>query len=460
MPRKSLLLKIVVSFAIFMEMLDVSILNTAIPSIAHSLQVSPINLKIALISYLVMLAIFIPISGWVADRWGAKKIFIAAMSLFTLSSFACGLSHTLVELIITRCFQGIGGAFMVPVARLLLVRSVPRSEIAKVGGQVIMMASLGVMLGPVLGGLITEYLSWPWIFFINIPVGMIAIIFICYGIEKTETMEVSKFDTLGFLLFGFGLAFFIFGLSASSEKGFPVMYALFSMVIAIMLLVFYFLQARGKKHAVINTQLFKFRSFQVATSGGLCVRLGFGGIPFLLPLLFQIGFHYSPAESGLLLMPMALGIFVSKTFVPSLLRYLGYRRYLIINTVLVSFLIASFTLLRADTPWALIVVQTFILGILFSLQFSGMNSLAYQEVNHQQLSGATSVMGTMQQFSDSLGVAFAALLLHLSLLLVHSAVIIPEIFKEVFIILGCVTLLAGTIFLRLKQGEFMPKVKA
>jgi MFS family permease len=221
------LLNIIVSIAIFMEMLDSTILNTAIPSMAHSLNVSPINLKIALISYLLMLAIFIPISGWMADKFGAKKIFLAALTLFTVSSLACGLSQTLPELIIMRCFQGLGGAMMIPIARLLMIRSVPRSEIVTVMAQVMTMASLGVMLGPVIGGLITEYLSWPWIFFLNIPIGLIALLFTYYGLKKSTPIPVPRFDSRGFILFGVGLASFIFGLSSLSESDFPLSYAFF-----------------------------------------------------------------------------------------------------------------------------------------------------------------------------------------------------------------------------------------
>lgn len=446
-------LRIVASLAIFMEMLDSTILNTAIPSMSNSLHVSPINLKISLISYLLMLAIFIPISGWMADKWGAKKIFITAISIFTTSSFICGLSRSLPELIIMRCFQGLGGAFMVPTARLLMVRSVARNEIVKIMSKIMMLASLGVMLGPLLGGFITEYFSWPWIFFINIPFGIIAIFFISIGLEETQLVKVPKFDIIGFLLFGFGLAFFIFGLSASSENDLRFIYVILSISVALVLLSLYFFHAKQKKHSVIDIHLFESLSFKISVLGNLLTRIGFGGMPFLLPLLFQIGFHYSPTDSGLLLMPMALGVMVSKSFVAVLLKKLGYRNYLIINTIFVGVGVMSFSLLTIKTPWEIIALQTFILGIIFSQQYSGMNSLAYQELTQQQLSNATSLMGTLQQFSQSLGVGIAALLVHMGLFFTHTTLMTSEIFKVVFIILGLTTLASGVIFFRLKKGS-------
>lgn len=358
-----------------------------------------------------------------------------------------------------RCFQGVGAAFMTPIARLLLVRSVARTELVKVMSQVMTLAALGVMLGPVLGGFITEYFSWPWIFFINIPIGIIAMVITYIGLDKVEIFPVSKFDTPGFVLFGFGLAFFIFGLSALSEEGFPLYYTLCSISIALVLLLLYFLHARRKEHTVINIKLFSFASFRISILGNLFSRIGFGGMPFLLPLLLQINFHYSPADSGLLLMPMAVGIMVSRQFTPALLRYLGYRRYLLSNTILVSLAVASFALISAETSWIIIAILTFIFGVLISQQYSGMNALAYQELSQQQLSSATSCMGTLIQFSQSFGVAIAALLLHLGLVFSNSTIITPEIFKWTFIILGLLTLASTPIFLSLKAGVATPSTQ-
>jgi EmrB/QacA subfamily drug resistance transporter len=444
------LLHLIVSIAIFMEMLDATILNTAIPSMALTLDASPINLKIALISYLLMLAIFIPISGWMADKFGAKKIFLIAMVVFTLSSLGCGFSKTLLELIIMRCFQGLGGAMMVPIARLLMIRSVPRTELVTVMAQVMTIVSLGVMLGPPIGGLITEYLSWPWIFFLNIPFGLLTLLLTYYGLKEDKPIDVPPFDLRGFILFGLGLAFFIFGLSALSETDFSMSYALLSIGTAVLLLLAYFLHARYKTHPVINTELFKLHSFTISVVANLFTRMSFGGLPFLLPLLLQLEFHYSPAKSGLLIMPIAFGVIVSKPFVTRSLAHFGYRRYLILNTVLLGLLVTSFSLLTLHTSWIVIALQTFIFGILLSQQYSGMNSLAYQEVEQKSLSSATSFITTWIQFSQSFGVAIAALLLHLSLSLMGLSVLNISVFKWTFGILGLLTLLSTSIFFYLK----------
>jgi EmrB/QacA subfamily drug resistance transporter len=457
MPNKKLL-HFLASLAIFMEMVDSTILNTAIPSMAHDLNVEPINLKIALISYLLMLAIFIPISGWVADKLGAKKVFIAAFSVFTISSFGCGWAHSLTELIIMRCFQGIGSAFLVPVARLLVVRSVERHEIVVVMGKVITIGSVGLMLGPVLGGLITQYFSWPWIFFVNIPIGIIAILLGIYKMENMPPLPVGKFDAVGFVLFGLGLASFIFGISAITESGWSRSYPIAAIIVSLIFLGAYFFHAHRIQHPVLNTRLLKINSFKISVLANIFTRMSFTSAPFLLPLFLQVGFNYSPTDSGLLFLPMALGIIVSKLFVAPVLKYLGYRRYLISNTLLVGVLMAIFGLLSAQTPWPVITVLTFFYGILTSQQFSGMNSLAYIELNNQQMSSATSFMGTLQQFSQSLGVALAAILLHVVAFGLSVSLMNPLTFKVVFGILGIFTLLSAIVFVGLQKSEYSPKV--
>jgi EmrB/QacA subfamily drug resistance transporter len=456
MPNKKLL-HFVASLAIFMEMLDSTILNTAIPSMAQSLHVEPINLKIALISYLLMLAIFIPISGWLADKLGAKKLFIAAFTIFTVSSFGCGWAHNVTELIIMRCFQGIGSAFLVPVARLIVIRSVPRTELVSAMSKVITVGSVGLMLGPVLGGVITEYLSWPWIFFVNLPIGIMAILIGIYKLEDMPPLPVAKLDLLGFILFGFGLAFFIFGLSALTEQDLPLIYSIGSIVIAVILLLVYFIYARYKEHPVLNTHLLKFNSFKTSVLANLFTRMSFTSVPFLLPLFLQVGFDYTPAESGLLLMPMAFGVVASKLVVAPLLKYLGYRRYLISNTLLVALIVTSFALVSNNTPWVVVAILTFFYGVITSVQFSGMNSLAYIELNHQEVSTATSFIGTLQTFSQSLGVAIAALLLHFVAFIVSTSLVNPVAFKLAFVILGIFTLISVIIFFQIKKDDFVSK---
>lgn len=458
MNENKKLIQLVVSFAIFIESLDTTILNTAIPTMSQVLHVSPINLKVALLSYLLTLAIFVPISGWVADKWGAKKTFIFSLILFTSSSIACGFSQSLYELIIMRSIQGVAGAFLMPIARLIMIRSAGRSGMVKAMGQAVLLGSLGLMLGPVLGGIITEYLSWSWIFFVNAPFGLIAIIIAQKVLNEYRVVDVNPFDRVGFFLFGFGLAFFMFGLSAFSESGLPLRYAIYTILTGFILLSIYVIYAQRKKHPVINVRLFKFHTFKISVFGNLFTRIGFGGVPFLLPLVLQISFNYSPAQSGILIMPLALGIMFSKFFTERLLRWLGYRRYLIINTILVGFSVISFAFIYEPIAVPYVLITTFIFGLITSQQYSGMNSLAYQEVNETQLSSATSFMGTLQQFAQSFGVAIAAILLQLSLFIFNVPHLTRFVFQCVFLVLGFITLMSGFIFSSLNAAKVTNKV--
>ena len=302
------IIALIVSLALFMDALDATIINTAIPAMSRSLAVNPVDLKIALISYLLMLAIFIPTSSWFADSFGAKRVFISAIIIFTFSSLWCGYALTLFELVLARAFQGIGGALMLPIGRLILLRTFKRHELVDAMNHVIMVVSLGVMLGPLAGGFITDHFSWHWIFWVNIPVGALAILFSFYWIKDVAPKSRQQFNFIGFFMFGGGLAGLTFSLSDISESSANHQIALLIMCFSIFLLITYFIYSRKQAHPMINTKLFRFRTFRVSMIGNLVSRLGFGGVPFLLPLLLQIGLGYSAQMSGLLLVPVAMGI--------------------------------------------------------------------------------------------------------------------------------------------------------
>lgn len=442
----------VVSLALFMDALDTTVINTAIPAMSQSLNVNPVDLKVALISYLLSLAIFIPISGWVADKFGIKRVFIAAISLFTISSLACGYAQTLLQLIIARSIQGIGGSFMMPVGRLIILRTFQRHEVVTAMSTVIMVVSLGLMLGPFAGGMITYYLSWHWIFWINIPFGIFAILISAYWLENVAPAKVRSFDFLGFILFSGGLAGFTFALSSFSESDGNHQINFLVLIVALLMLVGYFLYGNKQRHPIINTELFYIRTFRIAIIGNLCARLGFGSLPFLLPLLLQVGLGYTPQLSGLLLVPIAFGILVVKVLSLRILQTLGYKRLLLINTSLVAISLLSFRVINITTPTYLIAFLTFLFGLLISLQYSGMNSLAYADVPQQQLSSATSIMSTMQQVSQSFGVAVAALLLRF-FSRGNMDVLTPSIFHEVFFTMGILTFLSIMIFTQLKPND-------
>lgn len=444
----------IVSLALFMDALDTTIINTAIPAISRSLQVPPVDLKIALISYLLSLAIFIPISGWVGDRWGIKRVFISALALFTLSSLSCGYAHTLLQLVIARSIQGIGGSLMLPLGRLIILRRFERHQLVNAMNHVIMVVSVGLMLGPLLGGIITDHLSWHWIFWVNIPVGLILIIIASFGLEETAERIVRPFDFLGFILFGSGLATLTFSLSDLSVSTANQKNAFGIMGIAVILLITYFFHARYQRHPIVNTRLFRLRTFQLSILGNLCARLGFGGVPFLLPLLFQIGLGYSAQLSGLLLLPIAFGILMVKAVSLRVLRYFGYKRLLLLNTILVGCSLWTFRIINGGTSLYVIASLTFLFGFLISLQYSGMNSLAYAEIATEDLSAATSIVSTMQQLAQSFGVAVSALLLrYYSTEIAEPFQLTPAVFHQTFFAMGFLTFLSTFIFLRLTRND-------
>lgn len=453
-PATKRLTLLTVSLALFMDVLDTNIINTSIPAMAHTLHVSPIDLKIALISYLLCLAIFIPTSGWVADTYGTKRIFIAAFSLFTFSSFWCGYANTLLQLVIARSLQGIGGAFMISLGRLIIARSFKRHELVEAMNTVIIVVSVAVMIGPFIGGFITDHFSWPWIFWVNIPIGLLAILLATYCIKDTSPKKTRPFDLLGFILFGGSLAVFCFALSSLSESNANLNLILLLIITAVLMMIYYFIHAKHIEHPVVKMKLLKIRTFRISVLGNLCARLGFGGTPFLLPLLLQVGLGYSAQLSGLLLAPMALGIVFSKLLSVTILRKIGYRQYLFTNTLLVALVLWSFQIIDQQTSIITIASLTFIFGIVLSAQFTGMNSLAYADINEDELSFSTSITSTVQVLAQTLGVAVSAILLrYFSSLTTHTALLTTTVFHQAFFTMGMLTILAACIFIQLKKGD-------
>lgn len=443
---------ILVSLTLLMDSLDANILNTAIPVISHDFQVSPIDLKIALIGYLMSLAVFIPISGWAADKFGLKPVFIGALILFTTASFLCGFASTLRELVVLRCIQGVGGAFMT-LGRLIIARAYQRYELVEAMNAVIMIMSVGLMLGPFLSGTIVDYLSWPWIFWINIPIGIGLILLACFTLKNEPTKTVRTFDWLGFLLFAIGLALLCFSLSEMSESDVNWRALLWETIAAILLLVYYFIRAKQQTHPLIAIHLFRLRTFRISIIANLCTRLGFGSMSFLLPLLLQVALGMSAQLSGALLAPMAFGVIASKMFASKILRIMGYRSYLLVNTAIMGILLWMYQLVNHHTPIYGIAILTFIFGFFISVQYTGMNSLALADVTKEELSASTSLTNTNQIFAQTFGVAIAAMLLQSFLVFSHSKHLTLAIFHHTFFSLGLITLISMMIFLFLKSDD-------
>lgn len=446
----------IVSLALFMSALDATIINTAIPAMAQSLKVNPINLKIALISYLLSLTIFIPISGWAADKFGIKRVFVIALIIFTASSLWCGYAHLLYELVIARSIQGIGGALMLPLGRLIILHTFKRHKFVEAMGAVIMVSSMGVMLGPLVGGVLTDHLSWHWIFWVNIPVGLLTIVMAACWLKETEPKKVRAFDLLGFILIGGGLAGLTFSLADLSETVISVEMGFILMGVSAIMLVSYFLRLNAKYYPIIDIKIFRIRTFKISFLGNLFTRVGFGGAPFLLPILLQVGLGYSAQVSGLLLVPIAIGIWLVKfrSLALKLLRLLGYKRLLIINTLLIGLSLCTFKMINAQASIYFIVLLILIFGFLISLQFSAMNSLAYAEIESENLSGANSIFSMTQQLAQGFGVAISALLLqYYSSNSTHQFLLTPPTFHKAFIAMGIITMLSAFIFIKLKPDD-------
>ncbi len=437
----------IVSLALFMESVDTTIINTAIPSMAHSLNVSVIDLKIALISYLLSLAIFIPISGWLADKFGTRNIFLSAIAIFTLSSFFCGFATHLYELVVARFIQGLGGAMMIPVGRLIIVRLFHREELISAMNRVIIPALLGPALGPLLGGIISEAFSWRWIFWVNIPFGILNFVLAYYWVQNYQQKNLPPFDWIGFVLFGVGLASAVFGFSALSESNFPLVPIVYIFIVAIILLGSYAYYSTHSKHPVLNVKLFLARTFRVAVIGNLITRLGFGGIPFLLPLFLQIPLGYTPKWAGALVAITAIGAMFIKFFTKGFIRRYGFKKLLLINTVGLGLCLWLFMAVGENTSAGVIIFLSFLYGVFASLQYSTMNPLAYAKIVPEDLSSATSMMSVMQQVASSFGVAATAIILRLSHVLNLHA------FHHAFFILGLITILSSLLFLTLKKED-------
>jgi EmrB/QacA subfamily drug resistance transporter len=398
-----------VAVAFFMESLDTTILNTAVPTISAALHVAALSMKAVLASYTLSLAVFIPISGWMADRFGTRRVFACAIGLFTLGSFLCGLSGNIHWLVGFRILQGCGGAMMVPVGRLTLVRTFAKSELLRTMSFVSIPALVAPMLGPIAGGLIVGYLHWRVIFFLNIPIGLAGLVLVYLHLPDYREEKTHPLDVVGLILFGSGIGLLSYVLEIFGEHTLSRIEMSGLVVLSATLLAGYALHARTLTFPLLDLGLFRIRTFRAAVSGSFFTRLGIGGVPFLLPLLYQVGLGFTPIESGLLIMPQALAAMSMKTIMPQLLKRIGYRSVLISNTLVLGGLLMVFATIAKGTPVWMIVLQAFVYGGFTSLQYTSMNTLVYADITPEKTSHASSIASTMQQMSISFGVAAAGL---------------------------------------------------
>lgn len=446
-PKLRILIPLVVACGLFMENLDSTIISTSIPQMARSLDESPLKLNLAVTSYLLSLAVFIPISGWFADRFGARKVFCSAIVLFTLGSALCGLAVNLPMLVATRVLQGFGGAMMTPVGRLIVLRSFPKESLVTAMSYVTMPALIGPTLGPVIGGFLTTYVSWRWIFYINIPIGLIGIALALRFIDDFRAQKASRFDFTGFLMVGLGLAFLEFGIESLGRHLVALPTQLWVFAVAILTLLLYGWHARRVESPPIDLTLFRNRTFNISVlTGGLC-RTGLGAVPFLLPLLMQLGFGLDAMHSGLITFVSGIGAILMKTVSTWVLKSFGFRKLLVGNGLLVGAMIAGLALFRQDTPHWVLYAYLLVFGFLRSVQFTSINTLGYTELTPAIMSRATSLSSVAQQLSISFGVSMGATILAL---VVGDHPVKAADFQPVFLLIGLVPALSVLGFARLK----------
>ena len=453
----------VVATALFMEQLDSTIVNTAIPSMAASLGVTPLSLKAVVTSYILSLAVGIPVSGWIADRYGTRRVFALAVGVFTLASVLCGLSVNVPMLVAARILQGLGAAMMTPVGRLAIIRTFPKSELLVAMNFVIVPALIGPLLGPTVGGLIVHSLSWREIFFVNVPMGIVALLIIYRHMPDYRGGASRPLDVVGLVLFGTGTALLSWLLEIFGEHDIDVTSAGVLFALSMSLLAAYVWHARRIAYPLLRLSLFKVRTFRVSVGGGFITRLGIGGMPFLLPLLYQLGLGLPPWESGLLMMPTAAAAMGMKFLSTRILRRYGFRQILIVNTVMLGLAICTFSLVTPITPLAMIVFLGLAQGFFNSLQFSSVNGMAYADIEPAESSHAASIASTFQQMSLSFGLACGSLIAgwYLGGLPQTEQVAVTNALHHTFLTVGGLTILSSLSFwtLRPDDGENVSRGK-
>ncbi|MDF2118875.1 MFS transporter [Roseiarcaceae bacterium H3SJ34-1] len=411
--QKQTLVSSIVASALFMEFLDQTVITTAIPVIAGDMGISPIDLKLGLTSYYLGLVLVTPASGWIGERFGAQRVFLAAVLLFTLGSISCGLSNSLSALVVSRFVQGLGGAMMVPVGRLIVLRSVSRSEMVNALTWLTLPAVFGPMLGPVIGGFVTTYFHWRLIFWINAPIGIIGLALAIFYLPDTPRQPDRGFDRAGYGLVAAGLALVVVGATLMGMGAVSLSLGLAACVLGIGLLALYVRHARRTANPLLDLGLFRLPTFRASFYGGLPFRMANGASPFLMPLFFQLGFGFNAFQSGAFVFLSGLGAIIMKSTTGPLLRRFGFRNILVSNGILNAATLAAIAAITTTTPTAAIALFLLILGFFRSLQYSSISALSFAEVEPAQMASATSITSIVQPLSNSLGVSFGALILEL-----------------------------------------------
>ncbi|WP_374443304.1 MFS transporter [Epilithonimonas sp.] len=453
------ILPFILATAIFMQMLDSTILNTSLPSIARDLQESPLNMQNAIVSYVLTLALFMPVSGFLADKFGTKKIFIASLILFSLGSLFCSLSQNLTQLVISRVIQGIGGSLMTPVGKLALIKTFDKSELLKAMNYAIVPALIGPILGPVIGGYIVDYLSWHWIFLINIPIGILGI-FLSLKCMPDYKSPVIDFDLKGFLIFAAASLLLSISLEllGNTKNITPILLIL---MLGFLMLFYYYKHAKTDNNPIFPLNLFQVRTFRVGILGNLATRLGISSIPLLVPLMIQMSYGRSALTSGWIVAPMALTAMFGKSFVIGILDRFGYRKTLMTNTFIIGILICCLAIPDVNSSIYWFVPILLVMGFFNSIQFTSMNTISIADLRTYHTSSGNSLVSVNQQFAVGFGVSFGLIVLKLfegDTSFIHDET--HNAFRYTFLVVGFLTILSGFVFRRLhsRDGDNMKSV--
>jgi EmrB/QacA subfamily drug resistance transporter len=432
----------------FMEQMDSTVIATSLPAIAADIGTEPIALKLALTAYFVALAIFIPISGWLADRFGAKNVFRLAILVFMLGSLACSFAFSLETFVMSRFFQGIGSSMMTPVGRLLLVRSTPRNELVSAMAWLTIPALIAPMTGPLIGGFLTTYLSWHWIFWVNIPIGIAGIILASIFLQVPDERNPRPVDLVGFVIAAVAFSGLVFGLSVVSLPALPIIYGYLTLAVGVVASLLYLMHARKTKYPLLDPKLFRHPLFRSGITGGSVFRIGVGAVPFLLPLMLQLGFGLSPFQSGAITFVSALGAMLSKFIAERLFARIGFPRVLGFAAVFGGLLIAAQGTFTSDTPVPIMMLVLVLGGVLRSIFFTGTNAIGYADITDEEASQATAIVAVAQQLSIAFGVAVAGAILEISSH--HSGGTLTLFdFQIAFLAVGVLSALAGIFYFRL-----------
>lgn len=441
------------AMVIFMQSLDGTILNTSLPTIAKEMGKSPLEIQSIIVAYTLTVALLIPLSGWMSDKYGTKKVLQSAIIIFTLGSVLCAFSKNLPFLVISRIIQAIGGAMMIPVVRLAILYAYPKRELLKVINFITIPGLIGPLLGPTIGGILVESLSWHWIFIVNIPFGIIAVWMTTFALPDYKH-SVFKFDIKGLILFSGGITVLTLIMELTSSRAIGIQTVLALIVVSGILIGLYIYHAKHKQHPLIDLKLFKIRTLRVGIIGSLITRLGIGGIPFLIPLLLQVGYGYTATVAGLIMIPSAASNIVAKSFVVPIVNKFGYRNTLIGNTIILGLIICLFFFLESHSPIYYIIPLMILNGFFSSIQFTAMNTLSLADLDEQTSSEGNSLLAVTQQLSVTFGISVAALILGFFRQMENLTYGVEvQAFRYSFLAMGVMTILSTYIFFKLRRSD-------